>query len=220
MLLLIPLIKEFLIYMILASNNYFHLHGRFCHLVFIYLIVISNIYSQAQSKRNTEVNKFEIDFLSKILDQVAPEKKFLQKMQSPLDSFEVFQKINETQLVWVSFWQYQNYRYPLFVQTNKEEIEDFYLAFPSFMLHDKIHQHLIAIWGQQQFYERAIFSAIYSWKNINNGKFAAVYEANCSITCFPVSLSMQKIKTSSGITPLWQQFHRQGIPKNQLKTKK
>lgn len=195
--------------------NYFHSTSRFCHLVLLVFIVISQSYSFAQiTKKNTKQKieqKLEQDFLKKILEQIVLGQNLNKQPQSPLDAFEIFQKKNETNEIWVSYWQYDTYKYPLFVQLINNQIEDFFLTFPSFMLHDKIHELLISTWGKQQFYQQSNLSAIYSWKNLANKTQGAIYEANCSITCFPVSLSLQKLKMSEGIIPLWQQFHRQGL---------
>lgn len=199
------------LFMSMRTSNNFPLHLRICHLVFICLSVISNTYIFAQ--------KTEMNFLNGILEQVTPGSKFSKVTKAPIDSFEIFKKISPTHQIWVSYWQYQNYRYPIFVQEINGEIEDFFLTFPSFFLHDRIHEQFISKWGKQQFYQHSNLSALYSWKNINSNKLSAVYEANCSITCFPVSLAMQKNKLSLGVIPLWQQFHQQGLPASKKKTK-
>jgi hypothetical protein len=191
-----------------ATYN-FHLPIGICHLVFICFFVISETYLYAQ--------KAEVQFLEGILEQVTPGKKFIKESKTPLDSFELFKKVNPTQQIWVSYWQYKDYRYPIFVQEVSGEIEDIYLAFPSFFLHDRIHEQLLSKWGKQQFYQHSNLSAIYSWKNINSNQLAAVYEANCSITCFPVSLALQKNTLKAAVSPLWQQFHQQSLSKTKKK---
>ncbi len=132
--------------------NNFLLHLRICHPVFICLVVFSHTYIFAQ--------KIEANFLKGILEQVTPGGKFSKETKSPIDPFEIFKKISPTQQVWVSFWQYQNYRYPLFVQEADGEIEDFFLTFPSFLLHDRMHEQLLAKWGKQQFYQHSNLSAL------------------------------------------------------------
>lgn len=205
--------------MCIRSKRNFYLPIGFCHLVFALFFVISNSYVFAQKKNVIKNEKVEIKFLTGILEQVTPGKKFNKESKLPLNSFELFKKVNENLQVWVSYWQYESYRYPLFIQEFNGEIEDFFLTFPSFLLHDKIHEQLISLWGKQQFYQKSNLSALYSWKGINQNTLSSVYEANCSITCFPVSLSMQKNKLNTGVIPLWQQFHLHGAPKTKNKSK-
>ncbi len=203
-----------------TTIKYFPLSSVFCHLVFLFFNVISISYLFAQNDKKNDISKIEIEFLEKILSQVEPNKKFSSKAQLPMEAFTLFQKKSDIHNIWVAYWQFDTFKYPLFVQEVNNEIEDFFLTFPSFMLHDKIHQALINKWGKQDFFQQHNLSAIYSWKNIKGtSTLAAIYEANCSITCFPVALSMQKLKLSAGVTPLWQEFHRQGISKPKKKNK-
>ena len=196
-----------------GATKYFPLWTHICHLVFLISIVVKPTLNAAESK-------VEDNFLNNTLAQILPGNIFNQKPTSPLDSFEVFQKKSEENIIWLTFWQYQTYRYPLFVQVFNKNIQDIYLTFPSFFLHDKIHQLLIEKWGKQDFYGHSNLSAIYRWNKLGSLNATAIYEANCSITCFPVSLAMHlnNLKDSK-IIPLWQQFHQIGIEKRKNKKK-
>ena len=201
-------------------RNNCHLPHRFCHLLLLTLFVISYSYS-ASAPKSAPTNKtiFEVEFLNKILNQIVPGKPILDNPASPLGPLITFRKFSDIHEIKFVSWQYQTYRYPLFIQVYNQQISDFYLTFPSFMLHDSIFEALIQKWGKQQYYQRNNFSAIYHWKNINAGLFAAIYEANCSITCFPVSLSLQSLSMPKEVLPLWQQFHTQGIDLKKQKKK-
>lgn len=194
--------------------KYFHLPIQICHLLSLFhFFIIFSAHSQSSLNKGKPDNTTDVTFISKILDLVEPGKKFPTVATFPLDSFELFQKKSESHQIHVSYWQYSNYRYPLFVQVINNVVVDIYLTFPSFMLHDRIHEYFIKLWGKQSFFKQSSLSAIYQWTKQPN--VIAIYEANCSITCFPVFLTMHQKKLPDKIQPLWLQF--QNLQNKKLK---
>lgn len=200
-----------------SNIKYFHLLRQFCHLLSLNLfLIVSAAYSISPAKKELPKETTDITFISTLLNLVGPGKNFSKDAKFPLDSFEVFQKKSDSHFIYVSYWQYKSYRYPLFVQSYNGVIVDFYLTFPSFMIHDRIHEYLIKIWGNQDFYKQSSLSAIYQWNK--NSKFISIYEANCSITCFPVFLTMHQKNLPNKLQPLWFQFQSLQNKKPQKKS--
>ncbi len=79
------------------------------------------------------------------------------------------------------------YRFPVVVQAQAGKILDMHARLPSYFLHDVFHQSLIKRWGKQQTYKRVDEEAFYEWTDADK---SMQYGASCTITCFPVYLSV------------------------------
>lgn len=82
------------------------------------------------------------------------------------------------------------YRIPLYLQTYKGTILDFYLSLPSYFLHNTLHRELITKWGKQQYYHVKENSAFYQW-NLAEGQWKVRYAATCTFSCYPLFLAFQ-----------------------------
>lgn len=92
------------------------------------------------------------------------------------------------------------YKFPILVQTNGEQITDFYARLPAYFLHDIFHQSLINRIGPQDIYKRVEEQAVYIWKNKKG--FNHVYSGACSITCFPVYYSVYPASDTKEYRPI------------------
>ncbi len=82
------------------------------------------------------------------------------------------------------FVQHQRYNFPVFVQTYRKKVIDFYTPLPSYFLHNIFHQSLINRLGKQDSYKRSEHTAVYNWRNKKG--FTYTYSGQCSFTCYPV----------------------------------
>ena len=89
------------------------------------------------------------------------------------------------------------YKFPIFVQFYKGQVLDYYARLPQYFLHDVFHQSLIKRFGKQNKYFKKEESAIYEWDNKDNVKI--VYHGSCTITCFPIYLSMITLQPPSDL---------------------
>lgn len=85
------------------------------------------------------------------------------------------------------------YKFPVIVHARDGVIEDFLARLPSYFLHDIFFQSLVNNYGKQKIYKRFNEEAFYVWEQEN---FKHVYSAACTITCFPIFYSVEKIGTS------------------------
>ena len=92
------------------------------------------------------------------------------------------------------------YKFPIFVQFYQGKVLDYYARLPQYFLHDVFHQSLINRFGKQNKYFKKEESALYQWENKENMKI--VYHAACTITCFPIYLSMITMTTTQATTDL------------------
>jgi hypothetical protein len=74
----------------------------------------------------------------------------------------------------------------------EDVITEVFISFPSYFLHDTFLQSLHNRWKKQNQYVHDPLqeSAMYFWNNIDE-KWAAIYDAHCTITCFPRYLSVR-----------------------------
>lgn len=101
--------------------------------------------------------------------------------------------------------KHQLYVFPVWVLANDETILSFYTRLPSYFLHDVFHQTLINRYGKQDSYFKKEEHAVYVWKNAKN--FTITYEGTCTITCFPIYLSIDFVTPPEGVK----------VPKTMLK---
>ncbi len=92
------------------------------------------------------------------------------------------------------------YKFPVVVQAQGDKILDMHATLPSYFLHDVFLQSLVNRWGKQQKYVRVDEEAFYQWKDAEK---EVSYGASCTITCFPVYLSVAPAadKAPSGFKP-------------------
>lgn len=101
--------------------------------------------------------------------------------------------------------KHELYVFPIWVLTSDEIILSMYTRLPSYFLHDVFHQSLINRYGKQDLYFKKEEHAVYTWKNAKG--FRLVYEGACTITCFPIYLSVDFFEPPAGVK----------VPKTMLK---
>jgi len=84
-----------------------------------------------------------------------------------------------------------SYTYPLIIQHVDDEILDFYVRPPSYLLHDFFHRDLIKLYGNQNEYYLQNGTGYYIWSTSNVDIY---YSGECTITCFPVFYSQVATK--------------------------
>jgi hypothetical protein len=97
---------------------------------------------------------------------------------------------------------HKQYKFPVLVQARAGVILDFYARLPAYFLHDVFHQSLINRYGKQNKYKKVEESAVYIWTKRSD--FKIIYSGGCSITCYPVFLSIigKAATVSGGFTPI------------------
>lgn len=88
------------------------------------------------------------------------------------------------------------YKFPVLVQEKDGVIQDFFARLPSYFLHDVFFQSLVNKLGKQKTYKKTGEEAFYTWEDAEN-RF--VYSAACTITCFPIFFSGERIKGGTSI---------------------
>lgn len=84
----------------------------------------------------------------------------------------------------------KNYFLKVFTQERGNKVEDFFVRLPSYFLHDVFFQSLVNRYGKQKIYKKQNEEALYIWEDKD---LKHVYSAVCTITCFPVFYSVEKI---------------------------
>src|SRR5690606_27784375 len=82
------------------------------------------------------------------------------------------------------------YKFPVLVQYFEGKVLDFYARLPDYFLHNVFHQSLINRYGKQDEYLKVEEQALYRWNNKDGLKI--VYSGGCTITCFPIFMTIQK----------------------------
>lgn len=93
--------------------------------------------------------------------------------------------------------KHELYIFPIWVLTSEEKVLSMYTRLPSYFLHDVFHQSLINRYGKQDYYKNRDEHAIYHWKNAKG--FKITYEGACTITCFPIYLSVDFSEAPQGV---------------------
>lgn len=93
-----------------------------------------------------------------------------------------------------STFNHQQYQLDLLILVNPatKKIHQLEIHFPSYFLHDDLLARLQKKYGKQNQFKNRDQHSVYIWNNSNQLK--VVYEAGCSITCFPIFLSLTKNK--------------------------
>lgn len=128
----------------------------------------------------------------------------LEKIKEKYKDIDVIKESGEEQIIKIYVAQ-TRYKYPVYIQLKNNTSIGYYAKLPTYFLHDIFHQSLINRYGKQDSYKKQESEAIYIWKNANGNMI--VYNGACTITCFPVYLSvMKKPKKEEATKPLLQQF--------------
>ena len=122
--------------------------------------------------------------------------------------------------IWKFYVEQIRYRFPLFAQVYNGKILDFYTTLPTYFLHDLFHQSLINRYKKQDSYQKIKENAIYTWKNAEGNK--VVYSGTCTITCFPLYLSISTNSPPTSIgsyEPVYQKFVKNSPDKMESESK-
>ncbi len=92
------------------------------------------------------------------------------------------------------FVSHIRYKFPVLVQVNEGKVIDMYARLPSYFLHDVFLQSLVNRIGKQTSYKKTGEHAHYVWvtKDLRH-----IYDGACTITCFPIFYSVEKIESPS-----------------------
>lgn len=97
------------------------------------------------------------------------------------------------------------YKFPVIVQVQDGTIIDFFARLPNYFLHDVFFQSLVNRYGKQTTYKKTGEEAYYIW---DKEKLKHVYSAACTITCFPIFYSVEKIGSSNGLLQKMQKANK------------
>lgn len=111
---------------------------------------------------------------------------------------------NGGQIVRKYYVEQLRYKFPVLVQIKAGIITDFFATLPTYFLHDVFFQGLINRLGKQSKYLKVENQAIYIWENKDGNQH--IYEAACTITCFPVYYAVLSLKEKSGTAPLIEKY--------------
>lgn len=81
------------------------------------------------------------------------------------------------------------YKFAVIVQSFESKVIDSYARLPSYFLHNVFHQTLITKLGKQKNYSNKDGTSEYEWRDSDGIVYK--YQGACTITCFPIFLSMQ-----------------------------
>ncbi|MEC7277450.1 MAG: hypothetical protein VXV96_14115 [Bdellovibrionota bacterium] len=88
------------------------------------------------------------------------------------------------------------YKFPIYFRIFEDKTVSLFARLPSYFLHDVFHQSLINRYQKQDEYNKVGNTAVYIWKDKENLKLT--YQGQCTITCFPMYLSVEMVKAPEG----------------------
>lgn len=91
----------------------------------------------------------------------------------------------------VFYIAHKQFRFPLIAHFYQNNLSDYWITWPSYFLHDTLHKELVDIFGKQNIFFHKKDHSVYIW---NNQEYLIRYEATCTITCFPLYLSVKTTK--------------------------
>lgn len=109
-----------------------------------------------------------------------------QSIEPASGQFQTLRKTATTLLLQTEIKQ-ERYQIPLFITAEKNIIIDMYAKLPSYFLHDVFFESLRKKYGKQTDYKKKDEHAIYTWERED---ISITYSAACTITCFPIFLSI------------------------------
>lgn len=126
--------------------------------------------------------------------------------QKPIaDVIKKFPKIKEIKTknnlqAYLVYIDYRRYKFPVYIQVKDKLITDFYAKLPQYFLHNIFHFSLIKKWGMQTSYKKVEEQAVYIWKKDD---ITIIYSGACTITCFPVYLTIMKSDIKKSLMKLF-----------------
>ncbi len=157
---------------------------------------------------NAKVDPPNYNFSLNTLEEFYPDKNLddlIKKYGKP----EVLSKQGQTETMRF-YVEHIRYKFPVLVQTQQGKILDVFAKLPSYFLHDIFFQSLVNRIGKQNIFKKYLEEAVYIWEK-DNLKY--VYSAACTITCFPLFLTIHPIKPLKGFKPLVETM-KEAVPRN------
>ncbi len=143
------------------------------------------------------------DFTLKKLEPFTPGKN-INDLPEGVGKGEITEDKGDTKIIRYTL-VHARYNFPIYVQTKKNIILDFYARFPTYFLHDSFHQSLINKFGKQSKYYKQENNAVYSWDDLEGMR--VIYSGSCTITCYPNYVSyIQKTQKKGDFVPLISKF--------------
>lgn len=105
---------------------------------------------------------------------------------------------------------YSRYKFPMYLQVSDGVITDFYATLPTYFLDNLFHADLIKRYGKQDIFKKPEKTAVYVWKPKADRKVGIVYSSTCTVTCFPLFLTVideKLLGKKSKVKPLHIQFN-------------
>jgi hypothetical protein len=144
---------------------------------------------------NAKVEAPNYNFSIETLENFYPERK-IDAAKAKFGNPEVMSEKGEIQTLKFMVAQMQ-FKFPVIVHAREGVIEDVFAKLPSFFLHDVFFRSIVNKLGKQNEYKKTGEEAIYIWTTKD---LKYIYSAACTITCFPIFYSVEKIgKTSPSI---------------------
>lgn len=142
---------------------------------------------------NAKVEAPNYNFSIETLENFYPDKK-IADAQTKFGKPEEMSSKGEIQTLKFMVAQIR-YKFPVIVHVKEGVIEDMFAKLPSYFLHDLFFQSIVNRLGKQTEYKKTMEEAFYVWKTKD---FKYIYSASCTITCFPIFYSVERIEK---ITP-------------------
>lgn len=115
-----------------------------------------------------------------------------------------FAKEKKGEFIYIFYIAHREFRFPLIAHFFNTQLADYWITWPSYFLHDVLFKELRDILGPQQEYFHQKDHSVYLWKT---SEYEMRYEASCTITCFPLYLSVTTTKiTDKKYKPLTKQL--------------
>ncbi len=153
---------------------------------------------------NAKVDPPNYDFSLDALSEFFPD-----KVQTSIDSKygkgDVMTEDKETK-IYRYYVAHIRYKFPVMIQTNNGVVTDFFARLPNYFLHDLFFQSLVNKYGKQTTYKKVGEEAVYTW---DLKPLKHVYSAACTITCFPIFYSVEKVGAGTSQLQKMQKASRQ-----------
>lgn len=96
--------------------------------------------------------------------------------------------------IWKHKFIKKNYSLDIYTQVKDDIILNTYVRLPQYFSHDQFLLELHKLFKKQNQYKRENASALYLWENAKGNKI--IYQASCSITCFPMFIEIMDPKNN------------------------
>jgi len=162
----------------------------FMNKFYLFLIYFSTCFYTAKAAVEPPNYEFSIETLQLFM----PDQKF-DEIQKKYQKYETLYNKNGFKILKFNVEQIR-YKFPVLVQFKNDIVTDMHARLPTYFLHNIFHQTLINKLGAQDLYKKIEEQALYIWKNKQNLKHS--YFGSCTITCFPVYYSVEKVDHEFG----------------------